>query len=113
MELGLSLGEAPPAKSFSPACKRGLAGGAELRLGFCVGLEGDAAAENGTAPADDGTAKEDRGRRWISAAESPVQLDLLPLSPVHRMASSQALVFPWPKPANGIILPPSLSSFSL
>ncbi|XP_078444640.1 uncharacterized protein LOC144713817 isoform X1 [Wolffia australiana] len=70
MELGLSLGEAPPARAFSPPWKSGE--GADLRLGFAVGSAG----------------MENERRR--PAAGPPVQLSLLPFCPVPRLASSSS-----------------------
>lgn len=102
MELGLSLGEAPPAKSFAPAWKRGPAGGGELRLGFCAGFGGE--RETAAAEEENEERAEERGR-WRPSVDPPVQLDLLPFSPITRPPSSSSsppkLDFPWPLAANG------------
>ncbi|MQM09032.1 hypothetical protein Taro_041892, partial [Colocasia esculenta] len=94
MELGLSLGEAPACKPLSPAWKSGRGGGAGLRLGFCMGLgverEDEEQATGGRAEASLAAAAERRDEERRSSADPPVQLELLPFTPVPRQPSSSA-----------------------
>ncbi|XP_073047067.1 homeobox-leucine zipper protein HAT14-like [Primulina eburnea] len=82
MELSLSLGDTPKPFSFVQKSKDGVVG--EDQLGFCmaVGKLSASEAENGRGKNDD----------------PPVQLDLMPFSPVPRSQPSVALAkfpFPW------------------
>ncbi|KAL4340571.1 hypothetical protein GQ457_08G016730 [Hibiscus cannabinus] len=78
MELALSLGD--PSNSFSFLDQTPNLSSKDL--GFCMGL-GNAA----------GT-RRDGGNKWVSS-DPPLQLDLLPLSPVPRLHFSSPLRFPW------------------
>ncbi|XP_075507720.1 homeobox-leucine zipper protein HAT14-like [Primulina tabacum] len=82
MELSLSLGDTPKPFSFVEKSNDGVVG--EDQLGFCmaVGKLGASEAENG------------KGKKDFQ----PVQLDLMPFSPVPRSQPSVALTkfpFPW------------------
>ncbi|KAK8554141.1 hypothetical protein V6N13_073056 [Hibiscus sabdariffa] len=76
MELALSLGD--PSKSFSFLDKTPNLSSKDL--GFCMGLG------NG--------ARRDGGNKWLSS-DPPLQLDLLPFSPVPRLHLSSSLRAPW------------------
>ncbi|KAK8628798.1 hypothetical protein V6N13_009381 [Hibiscus sabdariffa] len=78
MELALSLGD--PSNSFSFLDKTPNLSSKDL--GFCMGL-GNAART-----------RRDGGNKWVSS-DPPLQLDLLPLSPVPRLHLSSPLRFPW------------------
>ncbi|KAL2464737.1 Homeobox-leucine zipper protein HAT14 [Forsythia ovata] len=86
MELGLSLGDTP--KRFSFLSKSQKIPGEE-DLGFCMAL--------GMNGEDEIRKKETRndGKRKGSSSDLPLQLDLLPFSPVPRSQTSSNLRFPW------------------
>ncbi|XP_073283662.1 homeobox-leucine zipper protein HAT14-like [Primulina huaijiensis] len=86
MELALSLGDTPKPFFFLEKSQEG-AVGEEDQLGFCmpVGKLTTSDAENGREKDDDSN-------------DPPVQLDLMPFSPVHRSQPSVVLSkfpFPW------------------
>ncbi|KAL0452952.1 UNVERIFIED_CONTAM: Homeobox-leucine zipper protein HAT14 [Sesamum latifolium] len=98
MELALSLGDTP--KPFSLLEKSQKILGKDL--GFCMGMAvGKSDAENNTTRCKETTAglfsaDHDDQRRSDSSSDPPVQLDLLPFSPVHRThPSSHKFPFPW------------------
>ncbi|KAK2989183.1 hypothetical protein RJ640_029375 [Escallonia rubra] len=93
MELALSLGEAQkPLFSFldkSPQQLMVHAGGSNKDLGFCMGLGGGRRSEK------DHQSNEDERRSGSSSSDPPVQLDLLPFSPVPRGQPPAQPRFPW------------------
>lgn len=93
MELALSLGGSngnPTLKPFSFLENKSSAMGIGDDLGFCMGLvksnNSDGLSSRLPENMNTGAGIED---------PSPVQLDLLPLSPVHRHQSGSQLRFPW------------------
>ncbi|CAI9765690.1 unnamed protein product [Fraxinus pennsylvanica] len=87
MELGLSLGDTPKGFTFLVKSQK-IAG--EEDIGFCMAL--------GMKSEDEISEREkiNDGERKGSSSDLPIQLDLLPLSPVPRsQTSSNNLRFPW------------------
>ncbi|KAL0339547.1 UNVERIFIED_CONTAM: Homeobox-leucine zipper protein HAT14 [Sesamum radiatum] len=97
MELALSLGDTP--KPFSLLEKSQKILGKDL--GFCMGMAvGKSDAESNTRCKETTAgllfSADDDQRRSDSSSDPPVQLDLLPFSPVHRThPSSHKFPFPW------------------
>ncbi|KAK3030801.1 hypothetical protein RJ639_037182, partial [Escallonia herrerae] len=93
MELALSLGDAQkPLFSLldkSPQQLMVHAGGGNKDLGFCMGLGGGRRSEK------DHQSNEDERRSGSSSSDPPVQLDLLPFSPVPRGQRPAQPRFPW------------------
>ncbi|KAK3001673.1 hypothetical protein RJ639_021607 [Escallonia herrerae] len=93
MELALSLGEAQkplfPFLDKSPQQLMVHAGGGNKDLGFCMGLGGGRRSEK------DHQSNEDERRSGSSSSDPPVQLDLLPFSPVPRGQPPAQPRFPW------------------
>ncbi|XP_022846741.1 homeobox-leucine zipper protein HAT14-like [Olea europaea var. sylvestris] len=83
MELNLSLGDIP--KGFTFLGKSREIDGEE-DLGFCMalGMKGE-----------DEISKKETSERKRSSSDLPLQLDLLPFSPVPRSQTSSSLRFPW------------------
>ncbi|XVE61275.1 hypothetical protein DITRI_Ditri06bG0026600 [Diplodiscus trichospermus] len=93
MELALSLGD--PSKSFSFLDKTPKLSSKDL--GFCMGLgNGFRSQEKGVAFESEskGEAGSDGDDKRVSS-DPPLQLDLLPFSPVPRAQPASQLRFPW------------------
>lgn len=102
MELGLSLGDAP--KPFRFVEKQPPRGVSRTDLGFCVDLSiGRPVA--GETEDDEGKLNQ-REDESDGNEEAPVQLDLLPHSPVPRNLTNPYQGFPWPSSENGKINKP-------
>lgn len=91
MELALSLGDTPKPFQFLDKPQKMVS----KDLGFCMGLGKSSTAEDGDHHQSRGCRESDGERRGSS--DLPVQLDLLPFSPVIRSqtSSSQQLSFSW------------------
>lgn len=95
MELALSLGDSPKPFTFLDKTSKI----SSKDLGFCMGLGG---GFNGRSDEKTET-RENEGRRGVSREEAerrlssdpPVQLELLPFSPVPRNQPPAQLRFPW------------------
>ncbi|XP_071909170.1 homeobox-leucine zipper protein HAT14 isoform X1 [Coffea arabica] len=89
MELALSLGDTPKPFTFLDKAQKVV----NRDLGFCMGL-GKGAADRGGDHQSRNSRESDGERRGSS--DPPVQLDLLPFSPVPRsQTSSSQLSFSW------------------
>lgn len=84
MELALSLGDAPKPFSFLDKTPKM----SNKDLGFCMGLGSSSGGRS-----DEKTDSRD-GERRVSS-DPPLQLDLLPFSPVPRSQPPTQLRFPW------------------
>ncbi|KAK4413054.1 Homeobox-leucine zipper protein HAT14 [Sesamum alatum] len=98
MELALSLGgDTPGPKPFSLVEKSQKILGKDL--GFCMAVGKSSAADgenNIRCNESTGLFSADDQRRSDSSSDPPLQLDLLPFSPVHRtQPSSHKFPFPW------------------
>ncbi|XP_022746848.1 homeobox-leucine zipper protein HAT14-like [Durio zibethinus] len=89
MELALSLGD--PSKPFTFLDKTPKL--SSKNLGFCMGL-GSQEKRDGFEAENRGEASRDGDDKRVSS-DPPLQLDLLPFSPVHRTQPSSQLRFPW------------------
>ncbi|KAI3474545.1 hypothetical protein Pfo_029460 [Paulownia fortunei] len=90
MELALSLGDTPKPFSFLEKSQKILG----KDLGFCMAV-GKVSADGENNGKNKETGFSD-GQRRASSSDPPIQLDLLPFSPVHRsQPSSNKFPFPW------------------
>ncbi|KAI3446411.1 hypothetical protein Pfo_003076 [Paulownia fortunei] len=90
MELALSLGDTPKPFSFLDKSQKILG----TDLGFCMAV-GKVCADGENNGRSKETGLSEHQRR-TSSSDPPVQLDLLPFSPVHRsQPSSNKFTFPW------------------
>lgn len=90
MELALSLGDTPKPFSFLDKPQKMVSSsGGGRDLGFCMGMGKGSTAT--TAAADTDNQEEERR----GSSDPPVQLDLLPFSPVPRSQNAPQLSFSW------------------
>ena len=89
MELALSLGEAP--KSFSLLDNTTKLPANKDPVGFCIALGGGGGGFGGKSSSEDRRYDEERR----GSSDPPVQLELLPSTPVLRSQPSSHLRIPW------------------
>ncbi|XP_059462676.1 homeobox-leucine zipper protein HOX11 [Corylus avellana] len=97
MELALSLGDAPKPFTFLDKTPKAVS---NKDLGFCMGLgsgSGGSSDDKTVSREGDGrreVIRDEGGERRVSS-DPPVQLELLPFSPVPRSHPPTQLRFPW------------------
>lgn len=97
MELALSLGDAPKPFTFLDKTPKVVS---NKDLGFCMGLgsgSGGSSDDKTVSREGDGrreVIRDEGGERRVSS-DPPVQLELLPFSPVPRSHPPTQLRFPW------------------